>query len=472
MELKFFGAAGEVTGSCHIVRCEDRLILLDCGLIQGSPQSERRNVNPFPFDAKKIAAVVLSHAHIDHSGRIPLLVKRGYRGPIFTHNASRDLAKILLQDCGYLQERDAERENRHRKRKGLEEVEPLYTRADAQAVFPQLIGIPYGERREILPGVEVCLRDAGHILGSASIELWLREGNLQRKLVFSGDLGQYDTPILNDPAAITTADYVVMESTYGNRLHRDRAATIAELGEIILSARADRGNILIPAFAVGRSQEILYYLGRYAEQWNLADWHVFLDSPLAIEASKIYWDYPHLYDEDATRLRNKLHEMPHVRNLHLSVSSDDSRAINNINNGAIVLAGSGMCNGGRIVHHLKHNLWRRECHVAIVGFQAYGSLGRRLVEGQQRVRIHGETIRVAAAVHTIGGLSAHADQADLQRWYDSFHDRPALYLVHGEPDRAAVLSERLKNKLGARVFIAKPGLKIDIGRVQPLSGAT
>lgn len=465
MELEFFGAAGEVTGSCHIIRCGTHRVLLDCGLIQGSPQNERRNRDPFPFDPKKIDAVVLSHAHIDHSGRLPLLVKRGYRGPIFTHNASRDLAKILLQDSGYLQERDAERENRHRKRNGLADIEPLYTRADAQTIFPQLTGMPYGQRREILPGIEICLRDAGHIMGSASVEIWLQEGGVKRKLVFSGDLGQYDTPILNDPAAIATADCVIMESTYGNRLHRDRAATIAELGEIISSARADRGNILIPAFAVGRSQEILYYLGYYAEEWNLGDWHVFLDSPLAIEASKIYWDYPHLYDEDATRLRRRLREMPQIRNLHLSVTSDDSRAINNIDNGAIVLAGSGMCNGGRIVHHLKHNLWRRGCHVAIVGYQAVGSLGRRLVEGHQRVRIHGETIRVAAAIHTVGGLSAHGDQEDLGRWYGCFANRPPLYLVHGEPDRSTVLAERLNHGLGAEVTIAAPGLKLDIGRL-------
>jgi metallo-beta-lactamase family protein len=260
------------------------------------------------------------------------------------------------------------------------------------------------------------------------------------------------------------ADVVLMESTYGGRVHRSRDDTIAEIGTIIKDAHHAHGNILIPAFAIGRSQEVLYTLGKHYDEWGLDNWHVFLDSPMAIDASHIYWDYPHLYDEEASRLRKRLNEMPKLPNLHLTSTPAESQVINRLTSGAIVIAGSGMCNGGRILHHLKHNVWRKQCHVIIVGYQAEGSLGRQLVDGAEYVRIHNETIRIAARIHTVGGLSAHGDEADLVRWYRGFTNAPPAYLVHGEPRAAQALKTKLEADCGARVTIASPGMTVDLGR--------
>ena len=375
MQIEFYGATSGVTGSCHILRANGKTILLDCGLIQGRREEMEKNRRPFPFSPNDIDAVVLSHGHIDHSGRIPLLVKQGYEGPIYTQNATADLLSILLQDSAYLQEKDAQYKNKKLKRQDKPLIEPLYTIDDAINALSDVIGLRYREKKEILPGVEIRFQDAGHILGSASVEIWLNEGGKERKIVFSGDLGQYDTPILNDPAVITEADHVIVESTYGNRRHRDREETIAEIGEVIQAATNEKGNLLIPAFSIGRSQEILYYLGKYYDEWDLDRWQVFLDSPMAIKASKVYWEYPHLYDEEATRLRKQINEMPHLRNLHLTQSAEESMAINQIKSGAIIISASGMCTGGRILHHLKHNISHRGSHIMIVGYQAHGTLG-------------------------------------------------------------------------------------------------
>jgi metallo-beta-lactamase family protein len=453
MKLQFFGAAGEVTGSCHILEVGGRKLLLDCGLIQGGKKDEARNADPFPFDAAKIDAVVLSHAHLDHCGRLPLLVKRGFRGPVFAQEASCELTAILLADAAHLQERDAE----YRSRKTGRNVKPLYSLADGEQVMRQMHGVKYRHRTEVMAGVSVRFRDAGHILGSCSVEVWLSEGGEERKIVFSGDLGQFDTPILRDPEAIKRADLVLMESTYGNRRHRDRSKTIEELGEIFSAARSRRGNILIPAFSIGRSQEILYQMGKHFQQWNLRRFRIFLDSPMAIEASRVYWEYDHLYDEEATRLRLENGGMPLLKNLTLSQATDDSMAINRIHSGAIVIAGSGMCNGGRIVHHLKHNLGREETQVIIVGYQARGSLGRRLVDGEESVRIHGQHVPVRAAIHTVGGLSAHGDQDDMARWYECMENRPPVYLVHGERESQEGFRKYLAKRNGAQVHLPKPG---------------
>lgn len=466
MELEFFGAAGEVTGSCHILRLGDHKILLDCGMIQGGRKAEARNRDPFPFDAKAIDAVVLSHAHIDHSGRLPLLAGRGFNGRIHCQNATQELVGVLLRDSASLQERDAEWENRRRARKSLDPIEPLYSRNDASRAIKLLKGHRYMTPIDVVPGVSVRFLDAGHIMGSAIVEVTATEGNQTRVIVFSGDLGQHDAPILRDPQVPEHADLVLMESTYGNRNHRDRSATIDEIGEIISSAKAGKGSIFIPAFAVGRSQEVLYQLGINYEQWGLDRWHVFLDSPMAIEASKIYWDYPHLYDDEATLFRKSLHEMPRIKNLHLTTSADESRKINKLKSGAIVLAGSGMCNGGRILHHLKHNLWRKECHVIIVGYQAAGTIGRQLVERRRRIRIHRETISVKAQIHTVGGLSAHGDRNDLSRWFGAIPGKPPLYLVHGEMKSAKALKEKFESELNADVSLTKPGLRINLAELK------
>ncbi len=457
MEIEFYGATSGVTGSCHILRANGHLILLDCGLIQGPREVEQKNREPFPFAPQEISAVVLSHGHIDHSGRIPLLVKQGYDGPIYAHNATCDLCRILLKDSASLQQRDAEYENKWRKRKGKPLVEPLYSVDDVDEALSHSVGLPYRERREILPGVSICFQDAGHILGSSSVEVWLNEDGYEQKIVFSGDLGQYDMPILNDPAVIQHADHVLVESTYGNRRHRDLQRTIDEIGEIISQARHDRGNLLIPAFSVGRSQEILYFMGKYFDDWDLGRWRIFLDSPMAIKATEVYWNYPQLYDEEATRLRRKANEMPPLKNLHLSSSVEDSMAINNIASGAIIIAGSGMCNGGRIIHHLKHNLARQGAHVMIVGYQAYGTLGRKLVDGHDEVRIHGDYYPVRAHIHTVGGLSAHGDVDDLIRWLRNFNSDPAVHVVHGEDESKQAFRDSIEQELGLRADVPSKG---------------
>jgi metallo-beta-lactamase family protein len=460
MQLEFFGAAGEVTGSCHILRVAGRQLLLDCGLIQGSHDAPARNRLPFPFDPTTVDAVVLSHAHIDHCGRLPLLVKRGYRGPIYTNKACADLVPILLRDSANLAKRDAERSARHQERDG-EPPEPLYDLEDVESTIGLLRPIAYDTQREVLPGVTVRVRDAGHILGSSSVELWASEGGEQRKLVFSGDLGQYDTPILQDPYRFESADAVLMESTYGNREHRGREDTERELGGILAQAQRDGGNVIVPAFAIGRSQELLYLLAKHYGEWHLARWKVFLDSPMAIAASRVYWRHPDRFDEETTRLRESFRGMPPLPNLVLSESADESRAINRMRSGALIIAGSGMANGGRVLHHLKHNLERPECHVVIVGFQAPGTLGRQLVDRHPEVRIHGQRVRCLAQIHTLGGLSAHGDQADLLRWYDSFVGRPPVYLVHGEVTSSEALAEKLRER-GANATVTRPGLKIDL----------
>ncbi len=464
MHIQFLGAAGEVTGSCHLLEVNGRRLLLDCGLIQGRPADEARNAEPFPFEPSQIDAVVLSHAHIDHSGRIPLLVKAGFSGPVYTQRACRDLCRIMLKDAGFLNEKDAEWENRKRQRKGLALVEPLYSMEDAQAAMSRFKGLAYGERHEILPGVTLRLSDAGHILGSSIVELWLREQGVERKLVFSGDLGQSEMPVLRDPAVIEEADLVLMESTYGDRLHRTREQTQREIETVLQETQKARGNILIPAFAVGRSQDVLYMFAKNYDAWGLDRWQVFLDSPMAIQATEVYLRHSDLYDEEALALWNRNRERTLLPNLHLSRTANQSMQLNKIRSGAIIIAGSGMCTGGRIRHHLKHNVWRKDCHMIIVGFQARGTTGRALVDGAKYIRLWGETIRVAAKVHTIGGLSAHADQQGLIDWYAQFSRRPPLVLVHGEPQAQETLEARLRQDLQAPVHIASREEQLDLSQ--------
>lgn len=465
LSLEFFGAAGEVTGSCHILRIGQKTVLLDCGMIQGGPENEARNRDAFPFDAASVDAVILSHAHLDHSGRLPLLCRRGFKGPIFTHFASRDLCAVLLADSAGIAKHDSDRENRRRQRQGKPFIEPLYSEADAKRAVEQMRTLRYHTPTDIVDGVTATFFDAGHIMGSASVQVDVTSGDDSRRLLFSGDVGQYDTPVLKDPEAIANTDLVLMESTYGGRQHRERADTIDEIGDIMRTATRTGGNIVVPAFAIGRSQELLYLLGKHSDRWGTDDFHIFLDSPMAIEATEIYWRYPHLYDDEATKLRSKDNEMPLLPNLHLTRTGAESRVINRLEKGALIIAGSGMCNGGRILHHLKHNLWRPSAHVIIAGYQARGSLGRALVEGKKEIRIHGENIQVNARIHTVGGLSAHGDENDLLHWYQALGNAPPVWLVHGEPDAGAALAARLKRDAGARVHKALPGRIVDLTRI-------
>jgi metallo-beta-lactamase family protein len=456
MRVHFHGAAGEVTGSLHLVEAAGKRILLDCGMCQGSREMEASNADPFPFDIASIDALVLSHAHIDHIGRVPLLVKRGYRGPIFAQRATADLMPIMLLDAASLAENDADRANRDR-RHGEPEVVPLYTRGDVQAAIALLRPLPYDTRASILQGVEVAFRDAGHILGSAIVELWADD----RKLVFSGDLGPNGTPILRDRTSIRDADLVLMESTYGDRNHRDRADTITELGEILEDAWRSGGNVLIPAFAVGRSQELLYWFARHWDEWKLSRWQIFLDSPMADKVVQVYDHHHELFDADAQAVWRERPSPFRLPNLHVTASTEESMAINRIERGAIIIAGSGMASGGRILHHLRQNLGRRGAHVVFVGYQAVGTLGRRLVDGAKWVRIYGHDYRVNASVHTVGGLSAHADQQGLLEWYGHFEPKPPLVLVHGEDKAREALAGEIGERHGIEVVLARPGMHVD-----------
>ncbi|MBK6660965.1 MAG: MBL fold metallo-hydrolase [Proteobacteria bacterium] len=457
MHIEFLGAAGEVTGSCHLLTVGGRRVLLDCGLVQGSRTDEARNAEPFAFDPASIDAVVLSHSHIDHAGRLPLLVKAGYRGPIYTHGAARDLCEILLRDAAFINEKEVEWENRKRERKGLAPRLPLYSRREAERAMQRFVSLNYNETHTIVPGVSLRLHDAGHILGSSIVELELEEKGRRCRLVFSGDLGHSGAAIMRDPSVLSAADLVILESTYGDRPHRSQAETLDEMAAVLREADAAGGNVLIPAFAVGRSQELLYLFGRYFKEWDLAHWRIVLDSPLAIEATEIYVRHSELFDAEARELFGRQRRLPVLPNLSFTRTAAQSMALNRAAGGTIIMAGSGMCNGGRIKHHLKHNAWRRDCHIVMVGFQGRGTLGRALVDGAKHIRLWGETIRVNAKVHTLGGFSAHADQGELSRWYGHFQHKPRLVLVHGETDAQQALVQRIRDDHGVTAHIAARG---------------
>ena len=457
MRIIFHGAAGEVTGSLHEIETAGKRLLFDCGMIQGSPEAEARNAEAFPFDPAALDALIVSHAHIDHIGRIPLLVKRGFSGPIYAQNATADLMMIMLLDAAGIAEGEAMRANR-RRRQGQPEAVPLYTKDDARAAMQRVEPIPYDTRTELFPGVEMCFRDAGHILGSCCVELW-GDG---KKVVFSGDLGPKGTPILRDPAVITDADLVLMESTYGDRLHRERADTIHELGRILDEAWDSGGCVLIPAFAVGRTQELLYWFAKHWDDWKMSRWQIFLDSPMASKVVDVYGRHEELFDDEAKQVWHTHPNPFKLPNLHITETVDESMAINRIERGAIVIAGSGMANAGRILHHLKHRLDRRETHVLFVGYQAEGTTGRRLVDGAKWVRIHGHDVRVNAQRHTVGGLSAHTDQRGLMDWYGQFTTRPPLALVHGEDKAREALAGELGEAYGITATLARPGTEIEL----------
>jgi metallo-beta-lactamase family protein len=458
--LEFLGAVDEVTGSCYLLHARGRRILIECGMVQGGAADEQRNRDPFPFEVESLDAVVLSHAHIDHSGRLPLLVKRGYAGRIYTHEATAALCKVMLLDSGFLQEREAEWANRRNKGKSREVIEPLYTQDDARAVQEFFEPLAYDTWTEIVPGVRLRLSDAGHILGSAIVEIAVEEDGTRRTMVFSGDLGHKGAPILRDPKQLDEADLVLLESTYGDRLHRSWERTWDELGEIVSAARAEKGNILIPAFAVGRTQELLYAFYQNYEAWGIGDWRIFLDSPMAIRATRIYRDYAHVYDREASSVHRQEGSLFDLPNLHLTETTEQSMAINQVTSGAIIIAGSGMCTGGRIRHHLKNHISRRQSHVVIVGFQAARTTGRAIVDGAKHITLMGRSYEVRAQVHTVGGLSAHADQQGLIDWYKGFKGRPRVALVHGEDKAMDAFEERLKNDLNADVLRPSLGLNL------------
>jgi len=448
--LTFYGAIEGVTGSAYLIETGRSTILLECGLFQGRREEEKANAEPFPFDVSKLDAVVLSHAHLDHSGRIPKLVADGYSGAVYMTSPTCELLEILHKDAASLQQRDVQWENKRRRRSGQPEIEPLYTLEDVDAALALFKGLPYGHRHQLADDIEVCFLDAGHILGSAIVELYVTEGGMEKKLVFSGDLGNSCAALLRDPERVMEADVLLLESTYGDRDHRPMDETLEEFEKIITESSVSGGNILIPSFAVGRTQEIIFHLGELYQKGKLKQQAVYLDSPMAIATTEVYHRYQDTFNsEDRALLRQSnsgsLHTFLPV--LRYSRSTEESMALNRLSGGAIIIAGSGMCNGGRIRHHLKHNLWRENAHVVIVGFQARGTPGRSLVDGARTYRIAGEEIAVKAAIHTLGGFSAHASQSQLLSWVEGFTKaRPEIYLVHGEPEAKNVLHEKLSQQ--------------------------
>jgi metallo-beta-lactamase family protein len=459
--IRFLGAAREVTGSCYLLTLPKGKLLVDCGFVQGGGDSRDRNREPFAFDPREISFLFLTHAHLDHSGLIPRLVKEGFTGRIITTTATADLIGPMLLDSGKIQENDAERMSRKSLRRGGVTVEPLYTAEDAEKVLPLVDRVQYGQIIDTGVGVRAGFTDAGHILGSGSLALWLPGDGGEKKIIFSGDIGKSGNPIINDPSRATEADYVIMESTYGDRLHKSFVDSVNELAEAIRTTFAQGGNVLIPAFAIGRTQDILYILNRLVREGKLPKLTVYVDSPLAEKATRIYLHHAELYDEEAKRLLKggTIGDAITVRFTH---SAEESMAINKVKSQAVIIAGSGMCEGGRIGHHLKHNLWRPECSIVFVGFQAKGTLGRRIVDGASPVMIWGEEIAVKARVWTIGGFSAHGDRQELLAWLSAFKSRPSVFVTHGEEQAALTFADLVRQRYGFTVQVPELGQQFEM----------
>ena len=448
MKLSFYGADRCVTGSCHCIQACGKTILVDCGLQQG--QDERDN-QALPFHPGQVDYVLVTHAHIDHTGRLPLLVKGGYQGQIFASRLTCQLMSIMLRDSAHIQESDAKWASKKAQRAGQPPVEPLYTVADAEETVLHFYSCEYGETVPLCDGISFRMTDAGHLLGSSMVELWITEDGVTKKIVFSGDLGNIQQPIIRDPQTIAEADYVVMESTYGDRNHEPPKSYTADLAAILEETFAKGGNVVIPSFAVGRTQELLYFL-REIKQKGLVksnpNFEVCVDSPLAAEATRIYAGNLDGYlDEESKALVEDGVSLFQVENLQLSVTAEESKALNLDRTPKVIISASGMCDAGRIRHHLKHNLWRPECAVVFVGFQAKGSLGRALLEGKKEVHIAGEDVRVRAKIVNFQGLSSHADRDHLLAWISAFQSKLSqVFVVHGEAEVADGFAQTLRER--------------------------
>ena len=454
MKIKFCGAATGVTGSCHLLSTEKHKILLDCGQFQGGKAQDALNEEPFPFDPAEIECVVLSHAHIDHCGRLPLLVKRGFKGAIYCTDATADLLEVMLKDSGFIHEKEAEWQSRKNERAGRKPVEPLYTVRDSEETLKYVRPVMYDQLFEINDEMKVVFNDAGHILGSAIIELWTAEDDNVYKTVFSGDLGVLDRPILRDPTIIKKADYVIMESTYGNRLHPENATSIEQLLDIVIKTTRRGGTVVIPSFAVGRTQELIYefnrfYLERPEYRDELEKLTVYIDSPMATSATEVFRRNAQVFDEETKAYILKGDNPLDFPNLRFTRSTAESQALNMDRKPKIIISASGMCEAGRIRHHLKHNLWDPKSSVIFVGYQAEGTLGRMLTEGQKDVVLFGEAVHVNAEIYNLEGFSGHADKEGLLGWLSGFKVKPKqLFLVHGELESKEALAASIREKLG------------------------
>ncbi|MBQ6662208.1 MAG: MBL fold metallo-hydrolase [Firmicutes bacterium] len=461
MKIKFCGASSGVTGSCHLIESGTHKILLDCGQFQGGKPEDLMNYEPFPFEPAEIECVVLSHAHIDHCGRLPLLVKRGFTGQIYCTDATADLLDIMLKDSGYIHEKEAEWQNRKNERAGRELIEPLYTYEDAAATMQYVTPVRYDQLIEINPEMRIVFNDAGHILGSAITELWVKEDGREAKIVFSGDLGMANRPILRDPVYIKKADYVIMETTYGNRLHPENGNSVRGLLDIVVDTINRGGNVIIPSFAVGRTQELIYEFNNFYNSHEdyretLDKVTIYIDSPMATSATEIFRRNAQVFDEETRDFILKGDDPLDFKNLRFTRSSEESRQLNFDSTPKVIISASGMCEAGRIRHHLKHNLWNARNSIVFVGYQAEGTLGRALLDGVETVTLFGEEIQVRAEIHNLEGFSGHADQNGLFAWISHFVKRPQqLFLVHGEQESKEAFAELLHEKLGMDAIVVQ-----------------
>jgi metallo-beta-lactamase family protein len=463
--IRFFGAAKEVTGSCCLIETGFEKILIDCGLFQGGHNTYLKNYEPLPFNAHEIDHVILTHAHADHSGRLPLLHKMGYKGSIHAHFATTELAEVILLDSAHIQEVEAAWRSKKNLRKGGQPVEPLYKRGDAESVLDHFVSHRYEESVILSDRIAITFHDAGHILGSAivAIDVKGKTGHATR-FVFTGDLGRQNQPIIRNPVTIDRADFLIIESTYGDRHHKDIAASKDELAAILAEAAITGGNVIIPSFAVGRSQELLYYFRELAKEGRVPEPYrvIHVDSPMAAAATKVYDKaLGECYDEEAIRNiseNGSAFKSPEVK---FTSSVEESMALNMTPGGQLIVSASGMCDAGRILHHLRHNLWNENSHIVFVGYQAEGTKGRKIVDGQPVVKIMREEIAVKAHIHTVNALSAHADQEELLIWAAAIKTAPRLTMVvHGEPEQAAGLKNALKERFGFTCTIPDPGVEI------------
>jgi len=454
MKIEFCGASNGVTGSCHLITTEHHSILLDCGQFQGGKAQEALNYEPFPFNPAEIDYMVLSHAHIDHCGRIPLLVKRGFKGAIYCTDATADLLAVMLKDSGYIHEKEAEWKNRKNERAGRPLVEPLYTYNEAVDALKYVKPVLYDQLIELNDEMKIVFNDAGHILGSAITELWITEGDDVSKIVFSGDLGVMDRPILRNPTKIKKADYVIMETTYGNRLHPSNSMDVKKLMDIIRETAARGGTTVIPSFAVGRTQELIYELNRVYNsdseyRKDFENLMVYIDSPMATTATEVFKRNAQVFDEETKEYITRGDNPLDFKNLKFTRTSEESMWLNTNQEPKVIISASGMCEAGRIRHHLKHNLWNKKSSIIFVGYQAEGTLGKVLLSGVKEVTLFGEKVQVNAQIHNLEGFSGHADRDGLLEWLSGFQKEPKkIFLVHGEPDSKEAFAKTVQEKLG------------------------
>jgi metallo-beta-lactamase family protein len=454
MKINFCGGVGTVTGSCYLIETEVGKILVDCGMFQGNKNLKMRNFQDFIFDPSQIDAVLITHAHIDHIGLLPKLVRAGYKGPIYAVESTAEIMEVLLYDTARIQESDAEWLNKKRNRTGKDKIVPLYIEEDVTKTLEQIKKVSFHKEFNPIPNIRITYKDAGHILGSGFLEMYITENNIEKKIIFSGDLGRLNQAIIKDPETSSKADVILIESTYGNRSHKTTEDTTLELVNILKEVSQTKGTLLIPAFALGRTQEIIYKFFELFDKHQIPEMPIYIDSPMAQKITAIYAKNQNLYDEETLNYFKAGKNPLDFSELIFCENKEESMKLNDMPGPKVIVSSSGMCDAGRIQHHLKHNIWKSDTHILFVGYQGEETLGRKLVEGAKRVNILGEFVQVNAKIHTIGGLSAHAGQDELLNWLKMFEGtKPQVFVVHGEPAVAKIFSESVKKEIGLNTYI-------------------